>query len=84
MVRCAQSRAALATLLKRGRENWKALAWANGTPRCASEWAGENVARSWDHPATPYKVIVRCDLAWDKARPWAKRLSWQTQGGRVK
>jgi hypothetical protein len=22
-------------------------------------------------------------LAWDKARPWAKRLSWQTQGGRV-
>jgi len=26
----------------------------------------------------------RCGLAWDKARPWAKRLSWQTQGGRVK
>jgi len=24
-----------------------------------------------------------CGLAWDKARPWAKRLSWQTQGGRV-
>jgi hypothetical protein len=22
--------------------------------------------------------------AWGKARPWAKRLSWQTQGGRVK
>jgi len=25
-----------------------------------------------------------CGLAWDKARSWAKRLSWQTQGGRVK
>ena len=35
-------------------------------------------------PPTPYEVIVRCGLAWDKARPWAKRLSWQTQGGRVK
>jgi hypothetical protein len=23
-------------------------------------------------------------VAWDKARPWAKGLSWQTQGGRVK
>jgi len=30
------------------------------------------------------KVIVRCGHAWDEARPWAKRLSWQTQGGRVK
>ena len=36
-------------------------------------------------PPTPYyEVIVRYDLAWDKARPWAKRLSRQTQGGRVK
>jgi len=34
--------------------------------------------------ATPYEVTARCSLAWDKARPWAKRLSWQTQGGRVK
>ena len=25
-----------------------------------------------------------CGLAWDEARLWAKRLSWQTQGGRVK
>jgi len=25
-----------------------------------------------------------CGLAWEKARPWAKSLSWQTQGGRVK
>jgi ADP-heptose:LPS heptosyltransferase len=25
-----------------------------------------------------------CGLAWAKARPWAKRLSWLTQGGRVK
>jgi hypothetical protein len=24
------------------------------------------------------------NAAWGKARPWAKRLSWQTQGGRVK
>ena len=24
-----------------------------------------------------------CGLAWDKVRPWAKRLTWQTQGGRV-
>ena len=29
-------------------------------------------------------LFARCGLAWDKARPWAKRLSWQTQGGRVK
>ncbi len=35
-------------------------------------------------PATPYKMIARCGLAWDKARLWAKRLSWQTQGGRVR
>ncbi|HEV8620125.1 MAG TPA: hypothetical protein VGQ79_03785, partial [Nitrospiraceae bacterium] len=35
-------------------------------------------------PVIPYKVIVRCGLAWEKARPWAKRLSWQTQGGQVK
>jgi len=27
----------------------------------------------------------RCEHAdWEKARPWAKRLSWQTLGGRVK
>jgi hypothetical protein len=35
-------------------------------------------------PPTPYEVVVRCGLAWGTARPWAKRLSWQTQGGRVK
>jgi hypothetical protein len=23
-------------------------------------------------------------LAWEMARPWEKRLSWQAQGGRVK
>src|SRR5207253_5424300 len=33
---------------------------------------------------TPYEVTARCGLAWDKARPRAKNLSWQTQGGRVK
>ena len=39
-----------------------------------------------DRPGHPFRDRVknRCDLAWDKARPWAKRLSWQTQGGRVK
>jgi hypothetical protein len=30
------------------------------------------------------KEIVGCSLAWDKAHPRAKSLSWQTQGGRVK
>jgi hypothetical protein len=35
-------------------------------------------------PPTPYEVVVRCGLAWGTARPWAKRLFWQTQGGRVK
>ena len=30
-----------------------ALAWADGTSRRASGWAGENVARSWDHPSHP-------------------------------
>jgi hypothetical protein len=28
-------------------------------------------------------LLARCGHAWEKARPWAKRLSWQTQGGRV-
>ena len=37
----------------------RALAWAYGMSRRASGWAGEKVARSWDHPATPYAVIVR-------------------------
>src|SRR5437870_8457400 len=32
----------------------------------------------------PPRLFARCGLAWDKARPWGKRLSWQTQGGRVK
>jgi hypothetical protein len=31
---------------------------------------------SWDDPT--------CGLTWDKARPRAKSLSWQTQGRRVK
>ena len=30
------------------------------------------------------KVTARCGLAWEKACPRAKSLSWQTQGGRVK
>lgn len=28
--------------------------------------------------------LTCCGLAWAKARPWAKRMSWLTQGGRVK
>ena len=35
--------------------NRKALARANGTSRRASGWAGENIARSWDHPSHPLK-----------------------------
>jgi len=35
--------------------NQKALARANGTSRRASGWAGENIARSWDHPSHPLK-----------------------------
>ena len=31
----------------------KALAWAYGTSRRASGWAGEKVARSWDHSSHP-------------------------------
>ena len=30
------------------------------------------------------RPFTPCGLAWDKARPRVKRLSWQTQGGRVK
>src|SRR6185295_20291031 len=55
LVRCAQLRAALATPLKGDMGNRKALAWANGTSRRASGWAGENDARSWDHPSHPLK-----------------------------
>jgi hypothetical protein len=39
-------------------------------------WAGEKYYASG--------AFVGCGLAWDKACPWAKRLSWQTQGGWVK
>ena len=35
----------------------------------------------WSVPPRPF---TRCGLAWHKARPWTKRLSWQTQGGRVR
>jgi hypothetical protein len=37
----------------KGIRNRKALARANGTSRRASGWAGENDARSWDHPTHP-------------------------------
>jgi len=32
----------------------------------------------------PPPLFAHCGLAWDKARPRLKRLSWQTQGRRVK
>ena len=44
-------------------------------PSCQdSSFTGGYVARRWTTE----------NEAWDKARPWAKRLSWQTQGERVK
>src|SRR5206468_11164007 len=61
-------------------------------------WAGEK-SGLFEHPAgTHYlcdscfliphnssRAFVRCGgFIWAKARPWAKSLSWQTQGGRVK
>jgi len=76
-------------------ENRKTLARAYGTSRRASGWAGENVARRGGlirairgqgkqaSLEEPY-LVTRCGLAWLKARPGAKSLSWQTQGGRVK
>jgi hypothetical protein len=33
---------------------------------------------------TVARPFTRCGIAWDKARPRAKRLSGQTQGGWVK
>ena len=44
-------------------------------------------ARSWDYPSDPLVKAVRGRLprpCLGKACPWAKRLSWQTQGGRVR
>jgi hypothetical protein len=37
-------------------------------------------------PRSSFKVqlFTCCGLAWDEARPWAKSLSRQAQGGRVK
>ena len=40
-----------------------------------------------DRPEQPAGCLRVTDVesaAWGKARPWAKRLSWQLQGGRVK
>ena len=42
----------MATPLTKGKEDWKALAWANGTSRRASGLAGEKAARSW-RPIVP-------------------------------
>ena len=76
-------------------ENRKTLARAYGTSRRASGWAGENVARSGglirairgkgkQASLEELYLVARCGLAWVKARPGAKSLYWQTQGGRVK
>jgi len=53
LVRCAQLRAALATPLKRGIGNWKAL--ARDKARLGALRGGWNIARSWDTPPTSYK-----------------------------
>jgi len=50
-------------------------------PFAKSHYIGE---RPHEVRSVPPRAFTRCGLAWDKARPWAKRLSWQTQGGRVK
>ena len=71
----------MAPPLKRGRENWKVLDRANGTSRRARGGRVRMLREVGIIPATPYKVIARCGLAWDKARPWAKRAvladSWR-------
>ena len=57
-------------------------------------WAGEKIVCSGGlipgHPGETSTsklgeaiLVARCGLVWDKARPWVKGLSWQTQGGRV-
>jgi hypothetical protein len=51
LVRCAQLRAALATPLKGGTGNWKALVRDNA--RIGALMDGWNIARSWDHPSHP-------------------------------
>ena len=38
---------------KKKENSQKVLARVNGTSRRASGWAGENVARSWDHSSHP-------------------------------
>jgi hypothetical protein len=38
-----------------------------------------------DLNASPFSRFTGIEnAAWEKARPWEKRLSWQPQGGRVK
>ena len=56
----------------------EALARANGTSRRASGWAGENVARSWDHPGDPL-------LGDSSLRPClGNGASWRAGAGRVR
>jgi hypothetical protein len=44
----------------------------------------EDVALSLPRSSFRVEILACCGLAGGKARPWAKRLSWQTQGERVK
>jgi hypothetical protein len=73
----------LATPFKRGMKNRKALAWANGTSRRASGWAGEKVARSWDHPTHPLVVsdrflrpCPRNGASWRAGVGWVRSLNF--------
>ena len=63
LVRCAQLRAALATPLKAGIGNWKAL--ARDKARLGALRAGwvRMLRAVGIIPSTPYKVTGRCDLA---------------------
>ena len=64
LVRCAQLRAALATPLKAGIGNWKALARDNKARLGALRAGWVRMLRAVGIiPSTPYKVTGRCGLA---------------------
>jgi hypothetical protein len=50
-------------------------------PFAKTHCKGERPTRSAVYTSSPF---THCGLAWDKARPRAESLSWQTQGGRLK
>src|SRR5678816_3390333 len=61
--------------LRRDMVNRKALARANGASRRASGWAGENDARSWDHPSHPVKSDNSLGLCLEPGASQGKELS---------